>query len=151
MAVDIDGFLHLFGGIAGDSSACAFDLRELRHVGVAQHEADVGMRDQAAGGVDHIGASVAGELDLGEHVPDQFQIDLGDAHPGVAPRAGKRQCHVRLGFAAEIDRAVIHLVRHRLGEARSGPPRGCLLHVAMLAEMPGLWAFLGATGVIWLL
>ena len=76
------------------------------------------MRDQAAGGVDHIGAAVAGEFDLGEHVPDQFQIDLGDAYPGVAPRAGERQCHVRLRFAAEIDRAVIHLVRHRLSEGR---------------------------------
>ena len=76
------------------------------------------MRDQPAGGVDHIGAPVPGEFDLRQHVPDQFQIDLGDAHAGVAPRAGERQRHVRFGFAAEIDRAEIDLVRHRLGEAR---------------------------------
>ena len=76
------------------------------------------MGDQPAGGIDHVSAAVAGELDLGENVPDQLQIDLGDAHAGVAPRAGERQRHVRLGFAAEIDRAVIDLVRHRFGEGR---------------------------------
>ena len=76
------------------------------------------MGDQPAGGVDHISAAMTGKFDLGENVPDQFQIDLGDADAGVAARSGKRQRHVRLGFAAEIDRAVIDLVRHRLGEGR---------------------------------
>jgi hypothetical protein len=36
----------------------------------------------------------------------------------LTPRAGERQRHVGLGFAAEIDRAVVDLVRHGLGEAR---------------------------------
>ena len=93
-------------------------LRKLRHVGIAQHQADVGVGDQTAGSIHHVSASVPGELDLGQHVPDEFQVDLGDAHAGIAPRAGERQRHVGLGFAAEIDRAVIDLVRHRLGEAR---------------------------------
>ena len=46
------------------------------------------MGDQPAGGVDHIGAAMTGEFDLGENVPDEFEIDLGDAHAGVAPRSG---------------------------------------------------------------
>ena len=118
MALDVLGFADLLGVAAGGGGAGGAHLRQLRHVGIAQHQADVGMRDQPAGGVDHIGAPVPGEFDLRQHVPDQFQIDLGDAHAGVAPRAGERQRHVRFGFAAEIDRAEIDLVRHRLGEAR---------------------------------
>src|SRR5262249_53474667 len=42
--------------------------------------------------------------------------DFGDAHAGVAPGAGNRQRHIRLGLAAEIDRAVIDLARHRFRE-----------------------------------
>ena len=50
------------------------DLRELRHVGVAQHEADIGMRDQAALLADHIGVAVLADLDLRHDVPDQFEL-----------------------------------------------------------------------------
>ncbi len=92
------------------------DLGEPRHVGVAQHEADVRMRDQAAVAVDDIGDAALADLDLRDHVPDQLEIDLGDAHAGVAAGAGERQRHVRLGLAAEVDRAVIDLLRHRFGE-----------------------------------
>ena len=56
------------------------------------------------------------DFDAGHHVPDQLEVDLRNAHAGVAPRTGKRQRHVRLGFAAEIDRPVIDLVRDGLGE-----------------------------------
>ena len=70
------------------------------------------MRDQPAVAVDHIGVAVLADLDLRDHVPDQLEIDLGDADAGLAPRAGERERHVGLGFAAEIDRAVIDLVGH---------------------------------------
>ncbi len=76
------------------------------------------MRDEAAVGVDHIGAAVLADLDLRHHVPDQLEVDLRDAHAGVAPRPGERQRHVGFGFAAEIDRAVIDFVRHGFGEFR---------------------------------
>ena len=76
------------------------------------------MSDQAALGIDHIGARVPDGFDLRQHILDEFQIDLRDADAGVAPRAGERQRHVRLGFAAEIDRAVIDFVRDGLGECR---------------------------------
>ncbi len=78
------------------------------------------MRDEAAVGIDHIGAAALADLDLRHHVPDQLEIDLRDAHPGIAPRAGERQRHIGLGLAAEIDRPVIDLVRHGLGEFRLG-------------------------------
>src|SRR5437660_7302616 len=61
------------------------------------------MRDQPSLRVDHIGVAALADLDLRDHVPDQLEIDLGDAHAGVAPRAGNGQRHIRLGFAAEID------------------------------------------------
>ncbi len=71
------------------------------------------MRDQPALRVDDIGVAALADLDLRDHVPDQLEIDLGDAHAGVAPRAGNGQRHIRLRFAPEIDRAVIDLARHR--------------------------------------
>ena len=74
------------------------------------------MRDQPALRVDDIGMAALADLDLRDHVPDQLEIDLGDAHAGVAPRAGNGQRHVRLGFPAEIDRSVIDLARHRFRE-----------------------------------
>ena len=118
MTLDIDGLLDLIGGLAGRGGLCALYLRQLPHVSVAQHKADIGMGDQAAGGVDHVGAAVAGEFDLGKDVPDELQIDLGNAHAGVTSRSGQRQRHIRFGLAAKINRAVIDLVRHRLGEGR---------------------------------
>ena len=115
---DVFGLLDLLAIVAGYLGAGAAHLGKLRHVGVAQHQADVGVGNEPPGGIDHVGPSMPGKFDLRQHVPDQFQVDLGDAHAGVAPRAGERQRHVGLGFAAEIDRAVVDLVRHRLGEAR---------------------------------
>ena len=93
-------------------------LQKLRHVGVAQHQADIRMGDQAALGADHIGMTALADLDLRHHVPDQLQIDLGDADAGVLAGAGQRQRHVGFGFAAEIDRPVIDLVGDRFGEFR---------------------------------
>ena len=118
MPGDVVGLLDLLAIVAGYLGAGAAHLGKLRHVGVAQHQADVGVGDEPAGGIDHVSAPMPGKFDLRQHVPDEFQVDLGDAHAGVAPRAGERQRHVGLGFAAEIDRAVVDLVRHRLGEAR---------------------------------
>ena len=117
-AADILRLLQGFLRDARGRRARRLHLREPRHVGVAQHQADVGVRDQAALRVDHVGLPVLADLDLRDDLPDQLEVDLGHAHPGVAARAGERQGHVGLGFAAEIDRAVIDLLRHRLDEFR---------------------------------
>ena len=71
------------------------------------------MRDQPAVAVDDIGLPALADLDLRDHVPDEFEVDLGNADAGSAARAGQRQGHIGLGLAAEIDRAVIDLVRRR--------------------------------------
>ena len=115
VAADIVRFPHRLGRGARPRAP---HLRQSRHVGVAQDQADVRMRDQPAGGIDHIGAAVLADLDLGHHIPDQLEIDLRDAHPGIAPGAGKRQRHVRLGLAAKVNRAVIDFMRHGLREFR---------------------------------
>jgi len=74
------------------------------------------MRDQPSLRIDDIGVTALADLDLRDHVPDQLEIDLGNAHAGIAPRAGNGQRHIRLGFAAEIDRTIIDLARHRFRE-----------------------------------
>ncbi len=76
------------------------------------------MGDQPPLRIDHVGVAALAHLDLGDHVPDQLEVDLGDAHAGVAAGASKRERHVGLGFAAEIDRPVIDLAGDRLGEFR---------------------------------
>ena len=76
------------------------------------------MRDQPPLRADHIGAAALADLDLRHHVPDQLEVDLGDADAGVLAGAGQRQRHIGLGLAAEIDRPVIDLVGDGLGELR---------------------------------
>ena len=117
-ALDVLGFLHRLLDRAGDCRPCSLHLGQLGHVGVAQHQADVGVRDQPALRVDHIGMTALADLDLRDHLPDQLEIDFGDAHAGIAARTGERQRHVGLGFAPEIDRAVVDLLGDRLGELR---------------------------------
>src|SRR5437588_758451 len=82
----------------------------------ARNMADVGMRDQPAAAVDREGLAFLADLDLRHHLPDELEIHLGDADAGVAARAGHGKRHVGLGLAAEVDRAVIDLLRHRFGE-----------------------------------
>ena len=76
------------------------------------------MGDEPPLRADHIGVAALADLDLRDHVPDELEVDLGDADAGVAPRAGDGERHVGLGLAPEVDRAVIDLLRHRLGEFR---------------------------------
>ena len=100
----------------GTGRARRLNLSKLRHIGIAENEADVRMCNQAAIRIDHIGLSVFADLDLRDHVPDQLQIDLGDADAGIEPGAGERQGHVGLGLPSEINRAEINLLGYRLGE-----------------------------------
>mgnify|MGYP000934535131 CR=1 FL=1 len=57
-----------------------------------------------------IGMAALADLDLGDHVPDQLQINLGDAYAGVLAGAGQGQRHIRFGLPPKIDGAVIDLV-----------------------------------------
>ena len=66
--------------------------------------------------VDDEGLALLADLDLRDDVPDELQVHLGDADAGVAARAGHGERHVGLGLAAEIDRAVVDLLRHGFGE-----------------------------------
>ena len=85
------------------------------------------MRDQPPLRIDDIGMTALADLDLRDHVPDQLQIDLGDAYTGVASCSGNSERHVRLGFPAEIDRSIVDFASHRLGELgflrKVGPAR----------------------------
>jgi len=74
------------------------------------------MRNQPALRIDNIRMPPLAHLDLRDHVPDQLQIDLGDAYTGVTSCSCNSERHVGLGFAAEIYRAIIHLSRRRFCE-----------------------------------
>ena len=93
-------------------------MGEARNVGITQHQADVGVGDQTPERIDDVGLPALTDLDLRDHVPDELEIDLGDAHAGIAALAGHREGHVRLGLMAEIDRAVVVLVGHGFDEFR---------------------------------
>ena len=78
------------------------------------------MRDQPALVVDDIGVAGLADLDRGDDVPDQLEIDLGDGDAGVAAALRHRHRHVGLGVLAEIDRSEPHLLGERLGKAGIG-------------------------------
>ncbi len=68
----IGGQHGLRGAIAGGP-----DMRLGRKIGLAQDEADVGMRDEMALLIDHVRLAQAADADLRDDVPDELQIDLG--------------------------------------------------------------------------
>ena len=79
-----------------------FHMRQVRQVGLAEHEADVRIGDQEAVAVNHIGLALFADLDARHDIPDELEIDLRDRHrPGIAARPdGDR--HVRLGLLAKV-------------------------------------------------
>lgn len=81
LALDIQSAPQRIRGV-GTTGQRRLHLRQLRHIGVAQHQADVGMRNQASLRADHIGVAALTDLDLRHHVPDQLEIDLGDTDGG---------------------------------------------------------------------
>src|SRR5262249_5372082 len=68
--------------------ASGLDLRSARQIGIAQHEADIRMGDEATLLVDDISLAAPADLDLRHHVPDEFEIHPPDDHAMVRPRAG---------------------------------------------------------------
>jgi hypothetical protein len=54
------------------------------------------MRDQPAGIVDHKGVAGISDLDRSNHLPDQFQIDVGDGNAGRSTVTGDGDGHVGL-------------------------------------------------------
>ena len=117
-ALDVFGDLELLRRLPGSDRARGLHLRQAGEIGVAQHQADIGMSDEAPLRIDDVSLPALADLDLRYDVPNELEVDLGDAHSGIAARAGERQRHVRLRLAAKIDRAVIDLVRDRFGEFR---------------------------------
>src|SRR5215831_48312 len=95
----------------------------MAQVGLAQHHADIGVGDEQAAVVHHIRRTGLADLDARDHVPDEFEIDLGNGHAGAA--AGARHCQSKIGFRllAKVDLAQVTLVGLRLDEF------GLLAHV----------------------
>src|SRR5262249_15370892 len=109
---DLDGVLLRTGW----SAARMLHLREPRQIRVAQNETNIRMRDQPPISADDIRIAALPHLDLRNHIPDEFEIDLGDADTRFLACAAKSECHVRLRLAAEIDRSVINFAGLRLNE-----------------------------------
>src|SRR3954464_9016688 len=86
------------------------------------------MRDQTPLRAAHVGVAAFADLDLRDYVPDQLEIDFGNADAAVLAGARNRQGHVRFGLAAEIDRAVVDLVSHSLGKLRLLGEIGTAVH-----------------------
>jgi hypothetical protein len=87
-------FLHLLALFAGEMRACCLHLSEPRQVGIAQYQADVGVGDQPALAVDHVGVTVRANLDLRDHIPDQLKVYLGNRHAAVSNATGERERQV---------------------------------------------------------
>ena len=87
--------LQAFGNLqrrglgSGNSGARRLHLCEAGKVDSAQHQIDVGVGDQTAVAVDHVGLPPFADLDLRHDVPHELEIDLGDTHPRIAACPGE--------------------------------------------------------------
>ena len=109
-------------------------LIEARHVGLAQHEADVRIGDEVPGAVDHVGLALLADLDARDDVPDELEVDLGHRHGARLAARAHRDRHVGLGLLAEVHRPIPGLARARVLE------RGLLRPVAVGARLVHLQA-----------
>ena len=103
------------------------DLLEPREVGLLEDEADVRVGDELPPAVHDVGAPRRPDPDLGDDVPDELQVDLGDGHARVAA-AGHREREVGLGLLPEVDGPEVGPARPRLLEARIGGEVGLAPH-----------------------
>ena len=87
-------------------------------IGLAQHEADVGIGDEEAVAVDDVGLALVADLDPRDDVPDELEIDVGDRHRPVVAARAKRNRHVRLGLLAEVHRPEPGLAALRVAKRR---------------------------------
>ena len=74
------------------------------------------MRDQPAPVIDDICLAALADLDLRHDVPDELEVDLGDAD--IVARAAQRDGHVGFGVAPKTDGPVVRPVCARRGEPR---------------------------------
>ncbi len=88
-----------------------FEARRRRVAFAAQHQADVGMRDETAGAVEHKGIARLPDMDHLDHVPDQLEIDDGNRHAVDLARPGDGDGHMRLGALVQRHRAIPDAVR----------------------------------------
>ena len=77
------------------------------------------MGDQLAPAVHDVRVAGGPDPDLGDDVPDELEVDLGDGHARVAA-AGDRQGEVGLGLLPEVHGAEVGPARTRFLEARIG-------------------------------
>ena len=76
------------------------------------------MRDEDALAVDNEGMAGLADLDLGDDVPDEFQVHLGHGDARALTAPGHGDLHVRLGLLPEGHRPVIDLAGLGLDELR---------------------------------
>ena len=86
----------------------------------AQNPADIRVGDQAAGIVDHDGISGLADFDRCNHVPDQFQVHVGNGNAGSRKVSCDRDPHIGFGIVVILDRAVPGLVGTRANDGGIG-------------------------------
>ena len=93
-------------------------LRQLHETGVPQHQADVRVCDQPPLLIDHIGITVAPDLQPTDDIPDQLEIHIGDGDTGISAGPGNGNGQVGLGLVAEVHRTERDLAGQRIDEQR---------------------------------
>ncbi len=98
------------------------DLLKARHVGLAQHEADVRIGDEVAAAVDDVGLALLADPDARDDVPDELEVHFRDRHRAGFAAGAHGDRHVGLGFLAEVHRPVPSLAGTRILEGRLARP-----------------------------
>ena len=113
---------------AADKSAAALGSRDLERaqrggrwiVLAAQDQADVRMGDEFPGMVQHEGLSGLADVDGGNDIPNELQIDLGDRRACARTYAGDGDGHKWFGAAMQRDRSPPEALRPRADKSWIG-------------------------------
>ena len=84
--------------LAASRLARGLHLRQRRQVGLLQHQADVGMGDQAGRSNRRRRRAPCSDLDARDHVPDELEIDLRHGDPGLLADARRPRSSCRARF-----------------------------------------------------
>src|SRR5438105_2279126 len=83
------------------------NLHKRAHVRLAEHQADIGMGNQIAVSIDHIGPPRVPDMNGRNELRDEREIDIGDGDTAMRRRLRVRDGHMWLGPDPEIGSAEV--------------------------------------------
>src|SRR5215472_19204609 len=76
------------------------------------------MSNQSSLPVDDVRVAAPAGLNFRDHIPDELEVDLSDAHAVITACPRERESHIGLGLAPKVNWPIVDLVGQCLAELR---------------------------------